>query len=103
MSQVDNAPQLFHPDPGAEPPPNLVSIQELARRLGVSAGTIRSQVRKGGIPYTQFGRFRKYNVKAVVAVLEDRASKVPPTRAELAQAAETLDRGTSGTRRTRQG
>jgi excisionase family DNA binding protein len=65
-----------------QPPPRLLTVQELAEILQVSVKTIYTWRYRGeGPPGVVVGRHLRFRAADVVAWLDDRTSSVPPGRA----------------------
>jgi len=56
----------------------LVTFQELARRMPVSKRWLRQQLRDGRIPSLKAGNSRLFNLEAVRAALAERAAGADP-------------------------
>ena len=57
---------------------NLVNLPGLARTLRLPAQWLKREADCGGIPCLRIGRKRLFNVRAVKAVLAERAAQIEP-------------------------
>lgn len=63
--------ELFAALPKQSTPPEIISRDELLRRLDISEPTLMKYVRKGRIPEIRIGQVYRYNWPSVVMALEN--------------------------------
>jgi phage terminase Nu1 subunit (DNA packaging protein) len=77
---------------------NLVPINNVAEKLGVSIQAVRGWVRRGAIPagtYIKVGNTYRFDLKAVVSLMLDRQQAQEPEPKEVVQRQKSQNRLTS--------
>ena len=77
---------------------NLVPINNVAEKLGVSIQAVRGWVLRGGIPagtYIKVGNTYRFDLKAVVSLMLDRQQAQEPEPKEVVQRQKSQNRLTS--------
>jgi DNA-binding transcriptional MerR regulator len=77
---------------------NLVPINNVAEKLGVSIQAVRGWVRRGAIPagtYIKVGNTYRFDLKAIVSLMMDRQQAQEPEPKEVVQRQKSQNRLTS--------